>query len=304
MGVVVNTSEQNAYQVTLDMKSGYHHIPIAKPERRFLGVAFDGHYFKWNVLPFGLNQACFVFTAVQSVVHRPLREAGIGTVAYIDDMHMAHTDHAHLRWRLQLVWKLFAALSWFFGLPKCILDPVQQLQFLGLVINTVNTTFAIPQHKLQALHQLLQALQERDCLTNREFASLAGKRMAYKIAVPPESLFANTLMQAVQLADGWDHQSTVSDDLRAFAIWLQSALPRYNGHAWWPPPTSLLPSADASGTRGWGASTPWGPLLGNFDTTELALPSAIKMASAYIRVLSEATRTAPQLAHTTVGICD
>ena len=61
---------------TFDIESGYHHIDIHPSSRKFLGFSFvwpDGRvrYFVFNVLPFGLSSACYVFTKIfRPFVHR------------------------------------------------------------------------------------------------------------------------------------------------------------------------------------------------------------------------------------------
>ena len=43
-----------------DFKSGYHHIPMAKEDWTYLGFEFEGKYYVFTVLPFGLSTACWM----------------------------------------------------------------------------------------------------------------------------------------------------------------------------------------------------------------------------------------------------
>ncbi|KAK0404558.1 hypothetical protein QR680_017510 [Steinernema hermaphroditum] len=45
-----------------DMKSGYNHVDIRQEDRTFLGIEWEGEYFVFNVLPFGLAPAPMIFT--------------------------------------------------------------------------------------------------------------------------------------------------------------------------------------------------------------------------------------------------
>ena len=51
---------------SFDLKSGYHHIDIFPDHRKFLRFAWkiDGvtRYFSFQVLPFGLSSAPYIFT--------------------------------------------------------------------------------------------------------------------------------------------------------------------------------------------------------------------------------------------------
>ena len=53
------------FLIKFDLKSGYHHLDIFEPHRKYLGFAWGvGNklgYFVFNVLPFGLAMACYAF---------------------------------------------------------------------------------------------------------------------------------------------------------------------------------------------------------------------------------------------------
>ena len=54
------------FLIKFDLKSGYHHFDIFEPHQEYLdfswGLGEDFGYFVFNVLPFGLATACYVFT--------------------------------------------------------------------------------------------------------------------------------------------------------------------------------------------------------------------------------------------------
>lgn len=53
---------------TFDLKSAYHHIEIFNEHREFLLFSWEmdekTHYYVFNVLPFGLSTAGYIFTKV------------------------------------------------------------------------------------------------------------------------------------------------------------------------------------------------------------------------------------------------
>jgi hypothetical protein len=59
--VVSEFVQKEDYMVTLDLKSGFHHIPINKNDQEYLGFQFKGKFYKWTVLPFGLKISPYVF---------------------------------------------------------------------------------------------------------------------------------------------------------------------------------------------------------------------------------------------------
>ena len=47
--------------VTFDIKSGFHHIPISQPRRKYLGVEWRGRFDQWNRLPFAPDCSSYHF---------------------------------------------------------------------------------------------------------------------------------------------------------------------------------------------------------------------------------------------------
>ena len=54
--------EKGDYLFSFDLKSGYHHVEIADIHRKYLGFAWNGKFYVFTVLPFGLSSACYIFT--------------------------------------------------------------------------------------------------------------------------------------------------------------------------------------------------------------------------------------------------
>ena len=66
---VIQLLKKGDYVFSFDIKSGYHHIDIFEEHRKYLSFCWkfeDGtiRYFHFNVLPFGLWPAPYVFTKV------------------------------------------------------------------------------------------------------------------------------------------------------------------------------------------------------------------------------------------------
>ena len=73
-----------------DMKSGYHHVDIAYPHQQFLGFAWPldssiDRFFCFNVLPFGLSSAPYLFTKLFRPLVRHWRAQGFHFALHLDD---------------------------------------------------------------------------------------------------------------------------------------------------------------------------------------------------------------------------
>ena len=70
---------------TVDLKSGYSHLDIHPEFVKFFGFAFEGKYYEFQSLPFGLASAPWAFTQLMKEFVRPFRRLGYRLKYYIDD---------------------------------------------------------------------------------------------------------------------------------------------------------------------------------------------------------------------------
>ena len=82
--------ERAAWGGTVDISSAYHHIHMHESSIPFLGFEWEGSYYAYTVLPFGLSTAPWIFTLVMSHCVRFLRSTGVELIAYLDDLIFAH----------------------------------------------------------------------------------------------------------------------------------------------------------------------------------------------------------------------
>ena len=52
--------EKGDYMFSFDLKSGYHHVDIAKEHWKYLGFSWESRFYVFTVLPFGLSSACYI----------------------------------------------------------------------------------------------------------------------------------------------------------------------------------------------------------------------------------------------------
>uniref|UniRef100_A0A7M5VC30 Reverse transcriptase domain-containing protein n=1 Tax=Clytia hemisphaerica TaxID=252671 RepID=A0A7M5VC30_9CNID len=74
--------DQDDFFITFDLTSGYHHVDIHPEHKKYLGFHWlfpDGQtkYFIFNVLPFGLSSACYIFTKNMRPFIKKWRSEGI-----------------------------------------------------------------------------------------------------------------------------------------------------------------------------------------------------------------------------------
>lgn len=74
---------------TLDLRAGYHHVPMHPGAMPFLGFEWEGNFYTFCVLLFGLASAPWAFTRITRLLVRRWRQRGARCIGYIDDFLLA-----------------------------------------------------------------------------------------------------------------------------------------------------------------------------------------------------------------------
>ena len=77
-----------------------------------------------------------------------------------------------------LICKFFECLGLLVNHKKSILDPFQQMEFLGFEIHSQPMTLSIPQEKMRKIQQDARRLMTKPSLSVRELAQFVGKATA------------------------------------------------------------------------------------------------------------------------------
>ena len=81
------------FAILFDLISAYHHISIFPQHRKFLGFYWDSKYFVFDVLPFGVSTAAYIFTKVMRHLVEVWRSQGIRIIMYLDDGIAVSSDY-------------------------------------------------------------------------------------------------------------------------------------------------------------------------------------------------------------------
>ena len=119
------------FLIKFDLKSGYHHLDIFEPHRKYLGFAWGVGdklgYFVFNVLHFGLATACYAFTKLMRPLVKYWRGNGLRVTLYLDDGIVAVKGEEK---------------------AKCESERVQEdLSRSGLIVNYPKTKVLLDTHK-------------------------------------------------------------------------------------------------------------------------------------------------------------
>jgi len=207
---------------TFDLKSAYHHIEIFEDHRTYLGFSWflngKKRYFIFNVLPFGISVAGFIFTKTLRVVVKHWRSIGHRVVMFLDDGLGGHRDPDCAAEMAHFVRSDLQNFGFLLADDKCIWVPLQRIVWLGYVWDASCGKLAICDDRLvrfeALLHEML-ALVARGILfvAARVLACLIGQLMSMKTVVGSMvRLRSRGLYACVEQRASWNAQVKISSE--------------------------------------------------------------------------------------------
>lgn len=164
----------NDYMATLDLKDAYFLISMDIHDRKKLRFQWKSQLYEFNVLPFGLCTAPYVFTKLLKPILLHLRISGHISVNYLDDFFCVGSDYQECANNVLITRKTLEYLGFIINYEKSQLTPNMCCKFLGFVFNTTNMTISLPQEKKSRIKESAKLFLHIKKCTIRKFAEFIG----------------------------------------------------------------------------------------------------------------------------------
>ncbi|KAI5647002.1 reverse transcriptase (RNA-dependent DNA polymerase) domain-containing protein [Phthorimaea operculella] len=171
---VADFLQHKDWMVKIDLHQAYFHLPISEAHRRFLRVIYNGEVLQLTALPFRLSSAPRTFAAISNWVAELLRASGIRLLVYLDDFLLVNQVQSTLINQVSETLRILEDLGWYVNYQKSILEPSQEVEYLGLTWNTQDSTRSLPLKKVDKIKLLTTELLERKSCTLKELQRLLG----------------------------------------------------------------------------------------------------------------------------------
>ena len=143
------------FMYTFDIKSAYHHIPIHDHCKQFLGFSWPCYdqiaYYVFNVLPFGLSSAVYMFTKITKALTKKWRSQGISILMYLDDVLGAAHNKEMARQQASQVRRDSLSAGFLLSEEKCDWELSQSRKWLGHIINLETGMLQVSQERVESL---------------------------------------------------------------------------------------------------------------------------------------------------------
>ena len=201
--------------VKVDLKDAYFTIPIDSGHQQYLRFMLEEERYQFTCLPFGLSCAPRTFTKVLKPVMTLLRSWGVRIIVYIDDMLiLAETPEQASQHLETLLW-ILQALGFIVNQDKSVFTPAQEIEFLGLVVNSVAMELSLPGEKLRQIMGEATKLLSQSLVSARVLFQFIGKLNAAAQAIVLAPLFYRHLQGDLKNAlasgsHGYENVTTLS----------------------------------------------------------------------------------------------
>ncbi|VDH98891.1 Hypothetical predicted protein [Mytilus galloprovincialis] len=122
------------YCFTYDLRSAYHHVEIFESHKTYLGFTWvknrETKYYVFNVLPFGISTAGYIFTKVVRCIVKYLRNSGLKIIMYLDDGFGGADEISQAQETSIVVQKVLKASGFLIAEDKCNWTPSQNVVWL------------------------------------------------------------------------------------------------------------------------------------------------------------------------------
>ncbi|KAI8500838.1 hypothetical protein Bbelb_216560 [Branchiostoma belcheri] len=224
--------------------------------RRFLTFQWQGQFYQFQCLPFGVATALSVSTKVLKVPVAILRRRGFRLVVYLDDILVIGRSREACREALWAATELLSRLGFVPNLEKSVLEPSQRITFLGSGIDTTQMVTFLPESKVLELQPLAHDVLTADRgMSARELASVIGRLQATTTSVWLAPLHFRSLQRlliaVLRVTRGhWEQLVPLTEAASADLRWWTDHLPRHSRPIL-SPVADIVVETDAS-TAGWG----------------------------------------------------
>ena len=241
-----------------DLKSAFRLIPIHPDDWNLLGILWKSQYYVDMYLPFGLRSAPFIFNQLSDGLEWILKHNhGLQRVIHIlDDFFIAESSRLACLTSFSTLLRVFMSLRAPVVASKTI-GPSQEIEFMGIVLDSIRMEARLPQDKLSRIYELLTSFRKRRSVRLVELQSLIGTlQFACKVVVPGRTF----LQRAINLTKGvpsrFHHIRLNKEFFRDLDMW-KVFLSKWNGRSLFlestiNPAPDLELYTDAAGSVGFG----------------------------------------------------
>lgn len=226
--------QQNCWLCKIDLKAAYRSIPIHPRNYQFTGLSWTFDHEKCRTymvdtkLPFGSKKACLIFSTISDAVARILRRKGVSVVNYLDDLLLISNSKDQSWLDLDTSVNLLTRLGFSINWDK-VVPPSQKLTFLGVELDSIKRTLALPPSKLSEFISLIDEWTLKKRCSKKELLSLLGKLNWASRVVRGGRTFLRRLIDLSKKLKQNNHRTWICREAHLDIMWWAQGISVFHG---------------------------------------------------------------------------
>ena len=163
-----------AWLASIDLKDAYYTLPIHPDDRDYLCFQWQGQFYRFTCLPFGLSSAPYLFSKTLKPIFSKFHGKGFQGFGYIDDSFIISESYEECCKAIKYLSDLYENLGFRLNREKSVLQPTKRLTFLGYVIDSTDLSISPTEEKISKSITKIDNLCKQRSLKIRDVASLCG----------------------------------------------------------------------------------------------------------------------------------
>ena len=211
----------------VDIARAFRHIKIDPRDYHLLGLRHE-NYFIDTCLPFGYRHGRAIFQRISDAVRHVMTSRRHDIIYYLDDIigfELPSKSNDSFQYLQDLLRKLGFSLN-----EKKIVKPQTKVSCLGVEVDTVNFTVAVPPDKMKKIKETCYGWVGRKKCRKNELQSLLGALLYISKCVKHARSFLNRMLSV--LRDNYNSSVILLPDIFHQDLnWFIKFLPSFNGKA-------------------------------------------------------------------------
>ena len=219
IGNVFPMLRKGMWGAKVDLKNAYFHLELHPNLKDYVCLDVGGVLYRFEASCFGLSTLPELFMKLMKVFLRKWRLQGFQVFVYLDDILLIASSRAQLQTHLQVVRTDLQDAGMVVNEKKSLLEPAQEIPFLGFMLDLRRGLLCVPAGKLKAVRKELGKFLTHPFLSCRKVAAILGATRALLPAVPFLRCFTDLMVAFTDQHRwaGWDKRLPVSEALVAQA---------------------------------------------------------------------------------------
>ena len=221
----IRTLGKGCHLYKVDISRAFRHVKLDPRGYDLLGLRHVNWYVD-TCLHFGYRHGSALFQRLSDAVRHIMRQKGYDIMNYIDDILEIDVP-SKIEASFDALQSLLHDLGFEISKKKLV-APTTSMNCLGILVDTINFTLAIPQAKMEEILQVCEQWRHKNHCDKCQLQSLLGNLLYVTKCVRTSRFFLNRLQDFLWSMEGKGH-TTLTIDAKRDINWFIKFMPIFNG---------------------------------------------------------------------------